>query len=326
MKARRPPLLSSVAVTLGLLAGCTASTSPSAAPRRSAPVATGTTTTTIPGSRPSAACGRADGSARLRGSTVQRVTTGGAGHSYLLSVPASYLPTRPTPLVLLFSGFGSDARSMAALTKLPALGATRGVIVATPEGPNHTWQLSGKGTDAAFVDDIVATLAKTLCVDLHRVFAAGFSQGAAFTILYACARPARIAAIATVAVEFQLGCKQPMSILAFHGTVDPAVPYRNGAIGASLPGLKVRGTLLNMGDWARLGRCSPTPATRQVGTEVTLKTWPRCTNGTAVALYTIQNGSHTWPGANPAASPLYTTQQINATTLILSFFADHRLA
>src|SRR5260221_4304675 len=52
MKARRPPLLSSLAVALGLLAGCTASASPSGVPRRSAPVATSTTTTTIPGSRP----------------------------------------------------------------------------------------------------------------------------------------------------------------------------------------------------------------------------------------------------------------------------------
>ncbi|MDQ1509476.1 MAG: polyhydroxybutyrate depolymerase [Actinomycetota bacterium] len=253
------------------------------------------------------------------------MTTAGVAHPYLLAVPASYRPTRPTPLVLLFSGFGSDARSMAALTKMPALGAARGVIVATPDGPNGTWQLSGTGTDATFVDDIVATLAKTLCIDLHRVYAAGFSQGAAFTILYACSRPTRVAAIATVAVDFQLGCTHPMSIVAFHGTVDPAVPYRNGAIGASLPGLKVRGTLLNMGDWARLDRCGPTPTTRALGTEVTLKTWPRCTGGTAVALYTIENGSHTWPGANPAASPLYTTQQINATKLILDFFAEHHL-
>ena len=257
---------------------------------------------------------------------MRQVTTAGVAHRYLLSVPASYRPTRPTPLVLLFAGYGSDARSMAALTKMPALGAARGVIVATPDGPNRTWQLSGTGSDATFVDDIVATLARTSCIDLHRVYAAGFSQGAAFAIFYACARSARVAAIATVAVEFQLGCTQPMPILAFHGTVDPAVPYQDGAIGTSLPGVKVRGTLLNMGDWARLDRCDPTPTTRSVGTEVTFMTWPHCTDGTAVALYTIENGSHTWPGADRAASPLYTTQQIDATTLMLRFFAEHHLA
>ena len=47
---------------------------------------------------------------------------------------------------------------------------------------------------------------------------------------------------------------------------------------------------------------------------------------TTVALYTITKGSHTWPGADPAASPLYTTKQIDATKLMLAFFAEHRLA
>jgi polyhydroxybutyrate depolymerase len=309
----------------GLVVGCTSSDS--TASSRSVPATTTTTTTTLPDSKPSAGCARIDGRVRPpRGDTTQQVTTAGVTHPYLLSVPASYRATRPAPLVLLFAGFGSDARSMAALTKLPALGATRGVIVATPNGPNGTWQLSGTGSDATFVDDIVTKLSNALCIDLHRVYATGFSQGAAFTIFYACARPGRIAAIATVAVDFQLGCTKPIPIVAFHGTVDPAVPYRDGALGTSLPGVKVRGTLLNMSDWARLDRCASTPTTRSVGAEVTLKTWPRCTDGTAVALYTIENGSHTWPGANPAASPLYTTQQINATKLILGFFARHPLA
>jgi polyhydroxybutyrate depolymerase len=253
---------------------------------------------------------------------VQQVTTAGVSHPYLLSVPATDAPTRPVPLVLLFHGFGSDARSMAALTNMPALGKAQGFIVATPDGPNNTWQLSGTGSDAAFVDDIVATIAKTHCIDMHRIYAAGFSQGAAFAIFYACApRPARVAAIATVAVDFQLGCTRRLPILAFHGTADPAVPYDDGAIGSSLPGVKVRGTLLNMGDWARLDRCDPKPTTRRIGTEVTLKTWPHCTKGRAVALFTIEHGSHTWPGANPAASPLYTTRQIDATKQILRFFA-----
>ncbi len=318
MQGGLPRVVGLIAI-LGVLAGCS-STSP--APR-SASVAT--TTTTGPSfPKPSAGCAAA-GAPSPRGNTVQRVTSDGVAHQYLLSVPAKYKSTQPAPLVLLFSGFGSDAQSFAALTKMPTIAAARGVIVATPEGPNNTWQLSGSGSDAAFVDAMVASLEKTLCVDLSRVYASGFSQGAAFTILYACKRPDRIAAIATVAVEFQLGCKQPMSILAFHGTDDPAVPYRNGAMGASLPGVKVRGTLLNMRDWATLDRCDPTPANRKLGTEITLKVWLRCVNGTAITLYTIEHGSHTWPGANPAASPLYTTQQINATKLILRFFAQHQL-
>ena len=103
------------------------------------------------------------------------------------------------------------------------------------------------------------------------------------------------------------------------------MPYRDGATGASLPGVKVRGTLLNLGDWARLDGCGASPATRTIASEITLRTWPGCAPGTSVALYTITNGSHTWPGADPAASPLYTTRQIDATALMLAFFARHRV-
>ncbi len=246
-------------------------------------------------------------------------------HTYLLSVPTDPVPGRPAPLILMFHGFGSNSHEFAQLTDMPTKGAALGNVVVTPDGPNNTWNLDPHGPDATFVDAIVASVAKSRCIDTHRVFTAGFSQGAAFTLQYSCARPDRIAAMATDAVEFQLGCKQPVPILSFHGTADPLVRYQNGTIGLSIPG-KVRGTLLNMGDWARLDRCDPAASTHRVGSEVVRSTWAHCTAGTEVELYTIEGGGHVWPGADPKASPLqHTTQQISATALILSFFARHHL-
>jgi polyhydroxybutyrate depolymerase len=81
-----------------------------------------------------------------------------------------------------------------------------------------------------------------------------------------------------------------------------------------------------MSDWAKLDACDPTAVTRTIAGEVTLRTWQHCSAGSAVELYTIINGSHTWPGADPKASPLYTTKQIDATALMLGFFAQHHLA
>ncbi len=295
----------------------------SGGPSTSTSTGPSTTTTTIPAQDPSAGCS-ANGAPVGAGETVRSLTTAGVAHPYLLSIPTGYRPARPTPLVLSFHGYASNAREFAALTQMPTEGARRDVIVVTPEGPNHTWQLNATGSDAAFVDAIVATVAKSVCVDMHRVYASGFSQGAAFTIIYSCARQNRIAAFATVAVDFQLGCEQPVPYLAFHGTVDPLVPYDNGGIGASIPG-KVRGTLLNMGDWARLDKCGAVPTVHTFSYEIVLRTWPQCTGATSVELYTIIKGSHTWPGANPKASPLYTTRQIDATALMLAFFGLHHL-
>ena len=214
---------------------------------------------------------------------------------------------------------------MSTQTGLPELARAAGDVVITPDGGGGTWQIDAHGSDATFVDAVVDKVAQSTCVDLNRVGAAGFSAGAAFAILYSCARPSMIAVVATVAVDFQLGCTKPMSILAFHGTKDPAVPFQDGAIGLSLPGVKVRGTELNLGDWARLDGCQPPPETRSIGTEVTRQSWAGCQSDTEVVLYRIEGGGHTWPGADPASGIGLTTQQVSATNQIVAFLARHRL-
>ena len=244
--------------------------------------------------------------------------------SYELSVPRRYRPHHPTPLILLFYGFDSGPAQFSALTGLPARASAEGYLVAVPhtQGTESEWQFSGHGTDADFVDGLVASLENSYCIDRGAVFAAGFSAGAAFTIIYSCDHQGRIAAIATVAVEFELGCTRPMSILAFHGTNDPLIPYQNGAIGLSFPGIKVRGTQLNMGDWARLDHCRAAPRRARIGSQVIRQQWSMCTRGISVVLYTILGGGHSWPGADPKQAVGLTTQQVSATTQILSFF-DH---
>ena len=241
--------------------------------------------------------------------------------SYNLTFPRSYRAGHPMPLILLFYGFGSNPSQFSALTDLPSRGSAHGYLVAVPHAQGSEWQFSGNGTDAIFVSSLVDKIESTYCVDTTRVFAAGFSAGAAFTIIYACSHPGQIAAIGTVAVEFQLGCSRPLSIMAFHGTKDPLVPYQNGAIGLSLPGVKVRGTQLNMSDWARLDHCQSKPRKKRIGTQVTRQLWTGCTKRTRVVLYSIVGGGHSWPGANSKDSVGLTTQQISATAEILEFFS-----
>ena len=227
--------------------------------------------------------------------------------------------------MLLFHGFGSDAVHFAELTGLQAAGPAAGFLVAVPDTPRaiRGWQLSGRGTDATFVSGVVGAVERDNCVDESAVFAAGFSSGAAFTLAYSCAHQDQIAAIATVAAEYQLGCRKPLPILAFHGTADPAVPYQDGAIGLSLPGVKVRGTERNMADWARLDRCRPGPSRTRPSGEIVHEIWTGCAAGSSVQLYTVTGGGHTWPGADPKRAVGVTTQQIDASRLILGFFGAH---
>jgi polyhydroxybutyrate depolymerase len=208
---------------------------------------------------------------------------------------------------------------------MPKKGAAAGDIVVVPHLlPNDTeWQFSGNGTDASYVHTLIGSLESSLCINRDAVFLTGFSAGAAFTIVYACTHKSEIRAIATVAVDFQLGCTSPMPILAFHGTADPEVPYQNGALGLSLPGVKVRGTQLNMGDWARLDNCRGRTVQSTVGTQVRQQVWKACVRDSQVVLFTVEGGGHTWPGADPGKGFGLTTQQVSATNQILKFFSGY---
>ncbi len=307
-------ILSSTLLVGAILGGCGASSS------SASPVDPGAARL----SKPSVGCGRPAG--RSQAVDVARfITVDWISHLYLLSLPVDYSTRKPSPMVLEFHGYGGTARSMADLTQMPARGASRGYIVVTPDGPNDTWQLSGTGADAFYIDSLVTSITGALCVDTNRIYAAGFSQGAAFAIVYSCSHPHQIAAISTVAVDFRLGCSRPMPFLAFHGTSDPAVPYQDGGIGLSLPRVKVRGTILNMGDWARLDHCSEFPEQTKVGTDVQHTVWPHCLDGTEVGLYTVIGGGHTWPGADTHTTAMSTTEAISATDLMLAFFRRHHL-
>ena len=320
-----PRLATRVAATALVLAlgtaGCgTGSSTSGRATATTAPVHPSRAATVT--ARPSSGC-RGSGSPEPAG--THQLVVGAETRSYELAVPpaAGDTTSRPAPLILLFHGFNGSGAEISQYTGLPAQGAEAGDVVASPDGTAKTWQLDAHGTDAAFVTALIAHLEAVRCIDTRQVSLTGFSAGAAFTIVYTCQHESQVAAMATVAVEFQLGCTRPIPLLAFHGTRDPAVPFADGGKGASLPGVAVRGTELNMGDWARLDRCSAPPTDIVVGTEVTHQVWPGCTDGTAVELYRIDGGGHTWPGATTDDGGGLTTRQIEASSLILAFFARH---
>lgn len=292
------------------VAGCTATATSTAVPAA-------TTATTG-----SMACSSPGHGGILATSGAKAIEVDGAVRSFLVRDP-SPRPRRPPPVLVELHGAGGTGRSLARLTGLPSLGAASGFVVVSPDGVGRTWQFTAHGSDADFLTALLRDLGRAQCIDPHRVYLAGFSAGAAFAIAYACGHPGAVAALATVAVDFQLGCHRPIPYLAFHGTADPAVPFANGAVGLSLPGIHVRGTELNLGDWARLDRCSPTSSTTVIGPQVVRQQWGHCARGTAVVLYRIEGGGHTWPGADPALGFGLTTQEIDASRLMVAFFARH---
>ena len=183
--------------------------------------------------------------------------------------------------------------------------------------------------DLAFVSALIADLSSRYCVDRSRVYAAGISLGAEFSAIVGCTPQDHIAAIGLVAAEFLLRpCRGPIPVIAFHGTADPIVAYRSGAIGSALPGIPVIGVEQNLAHWAALDHCATGPRLGRVGTKVVRRAWRGCADGSTVVLYTVLGGGHTWPGSPitlPATAYGPTTRQVDATGLMLAFFDGHRL-
>ena len=160
------------------------------------------------------------------GVATQTLAVDGAEREYLLSVPASYDPTRPAPLILDFHGLGSDQDQQALYSGLNPKAGAEGYIVITPAGTgairHWSWPpLPGGVADVDFVKQMLATTSRTLCIDAKRVYATGISDGAIFSTKLACALPGRLAAIAPVAGvngSKVCGAGTPRtSVLAFHG-------------------------------------------------------------------------------------------------------------
>jgi polyhydroxybutyrate depolymerase len=296
-------LVAAAVALAAALTACQGSARPLAA--STATVHPATTTPASPG------CARA---APAAGETIETIAVAGRARSYRLNVPAG--TDGPRPLILLFHGSGSDAAVMSTYTGLPARAAARGYLVVTPDAVNHNWQVSlptANTADLQLASALVASVSARFCVDPTRVYAAGFSLGSEFAAIAACAPGPPMAAIGLVSAEFLLKpCGRPVPVIAFHGTADPAVPYQNGAVGLSLPGIKVRGVENNLGDWAALDGCGAAPSLDTPVAGVARRIWPSCAAGDAVVLYTVLGGGHAWPGP-----------PLDATGRILAFFAAH---
>ena len=98
------------------------------------------------------------GKAPASGDSVWTVMSGGVPRLVNVHIPTSYDPTQPTPLVLNFHGFTSDAVQEALLSQMSPLADANGFIVMYPVGTGAplSWNAGACcGTAAATgVDDI----------------------------------------------------------------------------------------------------------------------------------------------------------------------------
>ena len=252
--------------------------------------------------------------------------SGGIARTYILHVPPSYDGTRNVPLVLNLHGFGSNARQQAFYSGFPAKGDREGFIVVTPDGsgtPQH-WNYPGLGgaDDIAFTGELLDRVEADLCIDTKRVFVSGISNGAAMSSFIACAMPDRITAIAPVAASVfprTCGSARAVPVISFRGTADPCVPFEGGTsqCGQKLP---VAPAQTAMKDWASHDGCNAIPALQQFAASVRTVAYSECADDTAVVLFIVDGGGHTWPGSIDVPRLGVTSHEVNATDQMWEFF------
>jgi len=220
--------------------------------------------------------------------------------------------------VINYHGYGRTALDQESYSGLAPLSDREGFILVTPEGGGapQAWEIVGvypnDGTgDVVFTVSLLNRVAGELCVDPHRIYATGISNGGEMAAEVACYLPAAFAAVAPVAgVVFLDDCQNdPVPIISFHGTLDANVPFDDARPA--------------MADWAAHNGCAGAVAVEQLSANVSRESFAEC-RGNDVVLYVVEGGGHTWPGANDGAGGVGpTTHEISASEVIWQFFEAH---
>ena len=271
------------------------------------------------------------------------VSVGGFTRHYLLHVPKLRPTTagvvRPYSLVIVLHGSSGSAEDIRHTTGMDALSDSARFLVAYPQGVQGAGGLFpsdwNAGTccgaaarenidDVGFISALIAEVGGSLALDKKRVYVAGFSDGGRMAHRLGCQLASSIAAIAVVSGSLKLeSCApgKPMSFLAVHGTSDDEVPFFDDA-DTSPPGA-VTGLAASLPPsiqfWIAANGCGA--ASRSQYTAHVQRTSLASCGVAEVVFYSINGGTHGWPGEpdGPGAEP--PMSELQASSIISQFFA-----
>ncbi len=186
-------------------------------------------------------CGQ---SGAATGVQMKELTVASKARTYVLSVPSSYAPSKPLPLVLAWHGLGGSGSLARNYFRIEARGGSPAIFVypdGLPQGDDAQtgWDLAANGIDVAFFDALVAETTKQYCVDRNRIFNTGHSFGAMMTNALGCYRGDVLRAIAPVAGMPPRGggrpgsaasCVGEVAVWIAHGDNDETVDYTTGGV------------------------------------------------------------------------------------------------
>ena len=258
---------------------------------------------------------------------------------YIVYTPPSYqsAPQQAFPVVFNFHGGGMSMAEQMLYTQMNKTADRHQFIVVYPQGIKQDWNVGFgmdylTGTDdVGFTQAMLSKLKQDYRIDDKRIYATGLSRGGFFALRLAAELPQQFAAVASV------GAPMPEPVVRHHqqrgkvgmlliqGTADKVVLHEGKANGY----LSAQGTF----DYWRKhnGIEGATPQPRLIpgpAGDTTQVSWlEQGAGGASVALLTVKDGGHTWPGADAFNIGLpigKTTRAVDANDVIWDFFSKHR--
>jgi polyhydroxybutyrate depolymerase len=242
--------------------------------------------------------------------------TAGARPAPIVYRPPGLSFAHKVALVIGLYGAQGCPQCMEGLSKFEHVAAEHGFVVAYPGSTTSPpWNSTG---DMTYLSSFISQVVAQQNIDPQRVYVTGFSGGGRMAYQVGCALSKQVAAIAIVSsVMRQYPCplSHPISELTLDGSTETT------AVQGSANGIPPATT--TAAKWRALDGCPPqtAPQTSTVG-PVTQQTWGPCVDGSAVALYLLAGGHHTWPGSY-GLSRSDPDAQYNASEAIWAFFAAH---
>ena len=260
---------------------------------------------------------------------------------YIVYTPEAYQsqPQQTFPVVFNFHGGGMSMAEQMLYTQMNKTAERHRFIVVYPQGIKQDWNVGFgmdylAGTDdVGFTQAILSKLKQDYRIDDKRVYATGLSRGGFFALRLAAELPQQFAAVASVGAPMPEPVlqhhqkKDKVGMLLMQGTADKVVLFE----GKAASYLSAEDTF----DYWRKhnGIDGGVPAARLLptapgdDTQVTHVEQGNGAGGARVALITVKDGGHTWPGADAfnVGLPIgKTTRAIDANEVMWEFFSRHR--
>lgn len=246
-------------------------------------------TPTVPGAGTPPVVADTCGSSGLSaGNHSLNLTFAGATRSYVAHIPAATRAGNAQPLLVVMHDWSQTATSAQSAFGLDGTAETEGFVAVYPQGSSDSWNAGtccgGNSEDSvAFIRAVVADVTAKTCLDRHRIYATGLSNGGMMAYRLACEASDLFAAVAPVGADLRVPhCvpSQPIALIAFNGTADTSVPFR--------------GAVTSVATLRQAMQCSATATTvERLGLD-RCDHFSGCMGGVEVTHCTDTGGAHVW--------------------------------